>query len=226
MRPQAVRIRRPLRSNGQRVVNNTQKLSSKFLFEKSNTQLLAQQVTREAALRAPTAPPPTESRRSWGPWAPQEALRSPRERPKTPTCPRTHTWARTEENLYFRPKTAPRSPQEAPRAAQDAPRAAQERTRATQERPRAGQDDPRAAQEAPRPPQDRPKRPQDPPQRLQHRPRRPQDRPRWRQDRPKRPQDHPRPPQEVASKWLVVTTCVTATYAFLRPRHIMSATPL
>ena len=55
MRPQAFGIRRPLRSNGQRVVNDTQKLSQIFL-QMQILQLLAQQVTREAALRAPTAP--------------------------------------------------------------------------------------------------------------------------------------------------------------------------
>ena len=37
MRPQAIKIRRPLRSNGQRVVNHTQELSSNP-FAKANTQ--------------------------------------------------------------------------------------------------------------------------------------------------------------------------------------------
>ena len=38
MRPQAVEIRRPLRSNGQRVVNDTQKLSSNP-FANANTSV-------------------------------------------------------------------------------------------------------------------------------------------------------------------------------------------
>ena len=58
MRAQPLRIRRPLRSNGTRVVNSTQKLPQFSFLQKQILSNLLSKVLGEAALRARTAPPP------------------------------------------------------------------------------------------------------------------------------------------------------------------------
>ena len=61
MRPQAVKIRRPLRSNGQRVVNHTQKLSSNPFANAKTLSKLLSKVLGRPRLRARTALPPVKS---------------------------------------------------------------------------------------------------------------------------------------------------------------------
>ena len=77
MRAQPVKIRRPLRSNGQRVVNNTQKLSSFIpLFAMQILSNLRSKLLREPTLHALSGSPPVKSRMCTPPWPPQDAPRS------------------------------------------------------------------------------------------------------------------------------------------------------
>jgi len=61
MRAQPVKIRRPLRSNGQRVVNDTQKLSSNSFCKCKYFSNLLSKVLGRPRLRARTALPPVKS---------------------------------------------------------------------------------------------------------------------------------------------------------------------
>ena len=72
MRPQAVKIRRPLRSNGQRVVNNTQLLSSNSFFKSKYFSDLLSKLLEKRRLRSRTALQRAEPQRFQGPYAPQE----------------------------------------------------------------------------------------------------------------------------------------------------------
>ena len=60
MRAQPVKIRRPLRSNGQRVVNDTQKLSSNPFCKCKYFSNLLSKVLGRPRLRARTALPPVK----------------------------------------------------------------------------------------------------------------------------------------------------------------------
>ena len=58
MRAQPLRIRRPLRSNGQRVVNHTQELSSNPFFKCKYFSNLRSKILGRPRLRTRTALPP------------------------------------------------------------------------------------------------------------------------------------------------------------------------
>ena len=62
MRAQPLRIRRPLRSNGQRVVDHTQKLPPNSFLQKQILSNLLSKVLGRPRLRARTVPPPAELR--------------------------------------------------------------------------------------------------------------------------------------------------------------------
>ena len=124
MRAQPVKIRRPLRSNGQRVVNHTQKLSSNPFYKCKYCSNLLSKVLGRPPLRAPTAPPPADAQSSWDPWAPQE----PQDRPKTP-------------------KIGPKRPPDRPKIVLRRPRSAPDRPKMRQDRPKMPQERSKSAQE-------------------------------------------------------------------------------
>ena len=131
MRPQAVRIRRPLCSNGQRVVNDTQKLSSNPLCKCKYCSNLLSKILGRPPLRAPTAPRGakfSKSRSSRDPWAPQEGLRSLQDRLKTPQD--------RPKIVLRRPRSAPdrpKRPQDRPKMRQDRPKMPPDRSKSGQE---------------------------------------------------------------------------------------------